>query len=303
MVAVGIGLAWGRGGLLTLGQGLFFGLGGYIMAMHLKLTDAGPGGVPDFMVYTTGEVPPWWEPFRSPVFTLIAIPVIPALVAALIGWVIFSRGVRGAYFAILSQALVAAFAIWLIGNQDSTGGTNGLNGFRGFFGYDLADPINQRMLYFICGFILIAMVVISSVIRRSRYGELLVAVRDQENRVRFLGYNPGLIKLVAYVMASVFAAIGGALFVPVVGMISPTDVGVTPSIMFLAGVVLGGRTTLLGPVLATIAVRVAETQISEALPSFWTYLLGALFVVVIVFLPRGIAGLFDRSARSGRTPA
>jgi len=292
MVAVGIGLAWGQGGMLTLGQGLYFGLGGYVMAMHLKLADAGPNGVPDFMLlYGDGVVPGWWEPFRSPVVTLLAVPLLPALVAGVLGFAVFSRRVRGAYFAILSQALVAAFAIFLVGQQATIGGTNGLNGFKGFFGYALKDQANKRMLYYISAFVLIGMVAVTRLLMRSRFGELLVAVRDQENRVRFLGYDPALVKLVAYVVSAVFAGIGGALFVPIVGIISPANVGVTPSIMFLAGVVLGGRTTLLGPVLGTIAVRWAETQLSEAFPSFWTYLQGGLFVLVIAFLPAGAATL------------
>lgn len=292
MVAVGIGLAWGQGGMLVLGQGVFFGIGGYLMAMHLKLTDAGPGGVPDFMLlYGTGVLPLWWVPFRSPAVTLIAIVVIPAVLAAVIGYLVFRRAVRGAYFAILSQALAAAFAILLIGQQQTTGGTNGLNGFRGFFGYDLNDPANKEMLYYIAAATLLAMVGIAWQLRRSRYGELLIAVRDQENRTRFLGYNPALVKTVAYVIAAVFAAIGGALFVPVVGIISPADVGVVPSIMFLAGVAVGGRATLLGPVLGSIAVSWTGTTLSESFPGAWTYLQGLLFILVVGFLPAGLAGL------------
>lgn len=292
MVAVGIGLAWGRGGMLTLGQGVFFGLGGYLMAMHLKLADAGPGGVPDFMLlYGDGTVPGWWEPFRSPVVTVLAILLLPAGLAALLGLAVFKRRVRGAYFAILSQALAAAFAILLIGQQKVTGGTNGLNGFQGFFGYDLSDPVNKRMLYYIAAVVLLLMVAAVRLLMRSRYGELLVAVRDQENRVRFLGYDPALVKVVAYTVAAAFAAIGGALFTPIVGIISPADVGVVPSIAFLVGVAIGGRATLLGPVLGAIGVSWAETSLSESFPSFWTYFQGALFIVVVAFLPNGLASL------------
>lgn len=292
MVAVGIGLAWGRGGMLTLGQGVFFGLGGYLMAMHLKLADAGPGGVPDFMLlYGDGTVPGWWEPFRSPVVTILAILLLPAGIAALLGLAVFKRRVRGAYFAILSQALAAAFAILLIGQQKVTGGTNGLNGFQGFFGYDLSDPVNKRMLYYIAAVVLLLMVAAVRLLMRSRYGELLVAVRDQENRVRFLGYDPALVKVVAYTVAAAFAAIGGALFTPIVGIISPADVGVVPSIAFLVGVAIGGRATLLGPVLGAIGVSWAETSLSESFPSFWTYFQGALFIVVVAFLPNGLATL------------
>ncbi|MDM8083425.1 urea ABC transporter permease subunit UrtC [Cellulomonas cellasea] len=292
MVAVGIGLAWGRGGMLTLGQGVYFGLGGYLMAMHLKLADAGPGGVPDFMLlYGDGTVPGWWEPFRSPLVTILAIVVVPVLVATGLGWAVFSRRVRGAYFAILSQALAAAFAILLIGQQKVTGGTNGLNGFRSFFGFDLADPVNKRMLFFIAAGTLLVMVAVVRLLMVSRFGELLVAVRDQENRVRFLGYDPAKVKVVAYAVAAAFAGIGGALFVPIVGIISPADVGVVPSIAFLVGVAIGGRATLLGPVLGAIAVSWAQTSLSESFPSMWIYFQGALFILVVAFMPGGLASL------------
>ncbi len=292
MVAVGIGLAWGRGGMLTLGQGVFFGLGGYLMAMHLKLADAGPDGVPDFMLlYGDGTVPAWWEPMRSPVVTILAILLLPAGLAALLGLAVFKRRVRGAYFAILSQALAAAFVILLIGQQKVTGGTNGLNGFRSFFGFSLADPLNKQMLYYIAAGTLLVMVLTVRLIMRSRYGELLVAVRDQENRVRFLGYDPALVKVLAYTVAALFAAIGGALFAPIVGIISPADVGVVPSIAFLVGVAIGGRATLLGPVVGSLAVSWAETSLSERFPSFWTYFLGGLFILVVAFLPDGFATL------------
>lgn len=292
MVAVGIGLAWGRGGMLTMGQGVFFGLGGYLMAMHLKLADAGPGGVPDFMqLYGTGVVPAWWEPLRSGLVTLLLIVVLPAALAWLLGTGVFRRRVRGAYFAILSQALVAAFAILLIGQQQSTGGTNGLNGFRSFFGYDLTDPVNHQTLYALCAAVLIVMVLIVRQLYRSRWGELLLAVRDQENRVRFLGYDPASVKITAFVIAAVFASIGGALFVPVVGIISPADVGVTASIGFIVGVAIGGRASVLGPPLGAIAVAWAQTSLSEEFPSAWTYAEAGLFIVVIAVLPQGLASL------------
>jgi urea transport system permease protein len=292
IVAVGVGLAWGRGGMLTLGQGVFFGLGAYVMAMHLKLSDAGATGVPDFMrLYGSGTVPGWWEPFRSPVVTIIGIVLIPALVAFGLGLAVFRRRVRGAYFAILSQALAAAFAILLIGQQTTTGGTNGLNGFRSFFGFNLFDPVNKRMLFYIAAGVLLAMLVIVWQLYRSRYGELLVAVRDQEERVRFLGYDPANVKIVAYVLAAVMAGIAGALFVPIVGIISPAAIGVVPSIAFVIGVAIGGRSTLLGPALGAILVAWAQTSLSESFPSFWSYFQGALFVLVVAFLPNGLSAV------------
>jgi urea transport system permease protein len=307
MVAVGIGLAWGRGGMLTLGQGVFFGLGAYLMAMHLKLADAGPSGVPDFMaLISSNGVPVWWEPFRSGPVTVIAIVLVPAVVAGLLGLATFRRRVRGAYFAILSQALAAAFAILLIGNPTGTGGSTGLNNFKGFFGFALKDPTNRQMLFFIAAGVLLVMVAVTRQLMVSRYGELLVACRDSEERVRFLGYDPANVKTVAYVVAAVMAGIAGALFVPIVGIVSPNDVGIVPSIGLLIGVAIGGRTTLLGPVLGAIAVAWAETSLSEQFPSGWTYVQGFLFMLVIAFLPGGIASLAEvwRSSRDrfGRRP-
>jgi urea transport system permease protein len=292
IVAVGIGLAWGHGGMLTLGQGVFFGLGGYVMAFHLKLADAGPSGVPDFMLlYGSGRLPFWWEPFRSPAVTLLGIVLIPSLVAFGLGIAIFRRRVRGAYFAILSQALAAAFAILLIGQQVTLGGFNGLNGFRSFFGFNLYDPVNKRMLFYIAAITLLIMMAVVWQLYRSRYGELLIAVRDQEERVRFLGYDPANIKLVAYVLAAAMAGIAGALFVPIVGIISPANVGVVPSIAFVIGVAIGGRATLFGPVLGALAVAWAQTALSESFPSAWSYFQGALFVLVIAFLPAGFSSV------------
>ncbi|WP_436522502.1 urea ABC transporter permease subunit UrtC [Actinoplanes sp. HUAS TT8] len=304
IVAVGIGLAWGRGGMLTLGQGVFFGLGGYAMAMHLKLADAGPGQLPDFMqLYgQLNALPWWWKPFANPAFALAATVLLPMLVALLLGLLIFRRRVRGAYFAILSQALCAALAIFLIGQQGTTGGTNGLTDIQGFFGYDLNDPINRRMIYFVVAAALLAVLGLAWQLMRSRYGELLVAVRDGEERVRFLGYDPANVKLVAYVVAAGMAGLAGALFVPAVGIISPAMIGVVPSIEFVIGVAVGGRAGLVGPALGAIAVAWARTALSERLPSAWTYFEGLLFILPVVFLPGGLASLavFLRRRRTAK---
>ncbi|WP_199036581.1 urea ABC transporter permease subunit UrtC [Glycomyces salinus] len=312
IVAVGIGLAWGRGGMLTLGQGVFFGMGAYLMAMHLKMADAefrgGPGSVPDFMELAgIRELPAYWAPFASPVFTVAAILILPTAVAVLLGLAVFKRRVKGAYFAILSQALAGAFAILLIGQQ-SLGGFNGLSYFRYFFGFTINDPVNQRMLYFITAAALLGVVAVALQLRRSRYGELLVAVRDAEERVRFLGYDAANVKVVAYAVAALFASIAGALFVPVVGIISPASVGIVPSIMFILGVAIGGRATLVGPVVGALAVAWAQTALSEQFPSAWTYAQGLLFVLVIALLPGGIASIPAlakrlKKTRTASTPA
>lgn len=293
IVAIGIGLAWGRGGMLTLGQGVFFGLGAYMMGMHLKIADAElrRQSVPDFMqIAGIPALPSYWQPFGSAAFTLTAIIVIPSALAALLGLGVFKRRVKGAYFAILSQALAAALAIFLVG-QASLGGSNGLNGFRTFFGFRLADPVNRQMLYFIAAGVLLFVVAIVRQLMYSRYGELLVAVRDGEERVRFLGYDPANVKVVAYTTAALFASIAGALYVPIIGFITPAQVGIIPSIAFLIGVAIGGRTTLLGPVLGAIGVAWAQTTFSERFPSEWIYAQGLLFIVVVGFFPAGLAGI------------
>jgi urea transport system permease protein len=304
IAAVGIGLAWGRGGMLVMGQGVFFGLGGYAMAMHLKLEAAGPGNVPDFMVlYGDGTMPGWWEPFRSGVFTVAAIVLLPVFVASVLGYAVFKRRVKGAYFAILSQALAVAFATLLVATIKQTGGFNGLNNFPSFFGYNLYDPVNRRLLYLIAAGVLIAVLLVVFQLYRSRFGELLVATRDAEDRVRFLGYDPANIKLVAFVVAAVMASIGGALFAPIVGIISPSDVDAAASILLIAGVALGGRASLLGPAIGALAVGYGSTYLSESFPNQWTYFQGALFIVVILFIPAGLASVIPRlwTMRPSRT--
>ena len=295
IAAVGIGIAWGRGGMLVLGQGLFFGIGAYAMGMHLKLEAAGPGAVPDFMLnFGSGTLPAWWEPFRSGAFTIAAIVVVPAVVAGLLGLAVFKRGIRGAYFAILSQALTVAFAALLVSQIKFTGGQTGLNSLFSFFGYNLYDPVNKRMIYLIAATLLIVMLLVTFQLYRSRFGELLLATRDAEERVRFLGHDPATIKVVAFVIAAVMASIGGAMFVPLAGLINPREVNALASIMLIAGVALGGRSSLLGPALGALAVGFGRTYLSESFPDRWTYFLGALFIVVILLVPAGLASVLPK---------
>lgn len=291
IVAVGIALAWGRGGMLVLGQGLFFGLGGYVMAMHLQLAEAPEGQNPLFMTLTGAEsVPGLWEPFRSPVFTLVMVVALPMAIAALLGLLVFRSRVRGPYFAILTQALAAAFVILLVGQQEFTGGTNGLT-VSTFFGLDLADNGDALTLYFVVLATLLVVFLIARQMVRSRYGQLLVAVRDGEDRVRFLGYSPTTVKVVAFATAAGMAGIAGALFVPVVGIISPTSLGIVPSIEMLIWVAVGGRLSLAGAIAGAVLVNFAKTELSEAMPSGWLYAQGLLFILVVAFAPAGLAGV------------
>ncbi|HKP07619.1 MAG TPA: urea ABC transporter permease subunit UrtC [Microbacterium sp.] len=297
IVAVGIGLAWGRGGMLVMGQGVFFALGAYAMAMHMTLETAGPDATPTFMILydPLAAVPAFWEPFRSELFTVLAIVLLPVIVAGVLGFALFKRRVKGAYFAILTQALAVALAVLVSSTIRETGGDTGLSDFKYFFGYVLNDDANKIMIYMITVGLLIVCMLVAWQLYRSRFGELLLATRDAEDRVRFLGYDPANIKLVAFVIAAVMASIGGAMFVPLVGIITPQEIGASASILFIAGVALGGRASLFGPVLGAMAIGWGQSSLASSWPEGWIYILGLLFIVVTLFLPNGLASLLSRA--------
>jgi len=303
IIAVGIGLAWGQGGMLVLGQGLFFGLGGYCMGMHMKIVDAGPGNLPDILTYSGkyDALPGLWQPFSSAWFAVPMAILLPMAIAAILGAAVFRQRIRGAYFAILSQALAGAFVIVIVGNLSLTGGTNGLTNFQAFFGLSLSSAADKRILYFAVVIALLLVFLATRALVISRYGRLLIACRDDEDRVRFLGYDPTRVKLVAYVLAAGMAGLAGALFVPVVGIISPALLGIVPSIEMVIWVALGGRTALAWAAAGAVIVNWAKSSISEQFPSGWLYLQGLLFVTVIAFMPKGIAGAVE-SLRA-RVPA
>ncbi|GAA3812368.1 urea ABC transporter permease subunit UrtC [Sphaerisporangium flaviroseum] len=291
IVALGIGLAWGQGGMLTLGQGVFFGLGGYAMGMYLKLHDAG-GDLPDFMVWSGVErLPALWTPFGNPLFAIAFAVIGPVVLAVLLGSLVFRQRVRGAYFAILTQALAAAVVILLVGQQGLTGGTNGLTNFFDLFGQDLAADGTQRGLYIVVAAVLGLLYLVAWQLVRSRFGRLLVAIRDGEDRVRFLGYNPATVKTVTFAVSAGMAGLAGALFVPVVGIISPALLGVVPSLELVVAVAVGGRFSLAGAVLGAVLMGYAKTFFSEEFADGWLYLQGALFILVMTLAPKGIFGL------------
>jgi urea transport system permease protein len=293
IVAVGIGLAWGRGGMLVIGQGAFFALGAYAMAIHLSLETAGPDSLPVFMILydPLAPLPAWWVPFRSGAFTVAAILVLPVIASGVLGYAIFKRRVKGAYFAILSQALAVALAYLIGGTIRQTGGDTGLSDFSTFFGRDLDDPATTKLIVLLAASVLVVCLLVTRQLYRSRFGELLVATRDAEERVRFLGHDPANIKLGAYMAAAVMASIGGALFVPIAGIISPKEIGAAASIFLIAGVALGGRESLFGPALGMLALGYGRSALSEKFPNMWIYLLGVLLIVVAVVLSRGVASL------------
>jgi len=297
IAAVGIGLAWGRGGMLVMGQGVFFGLGAYSMAMHLTLETAGPDSLPIFMILydPLAALPAFWEPFRSEAFTIAAIILLPVIVASILGFALFKRRVKGAYFAILTQALAVALAVLISSTIRETGGDTGLSDFKYFFGYVLDDQGNKLMVFAIAASLLILSLLAVWQLNRSRFGELLVATRDAEERVRFLGYDPANVKLFAFVVAAVMASIGGAMFVPIVGIITPAEIGASASILMIAGVALGGRASLFGPALGAMAIGWGQSSLGSSWPSGWIYILGLVFILVTLFLPLGLSSLFAKA--------
>jgi urea transport system permease protein len=290
MIAVGLDLLWGYAGMLSLGQGVFFGLGGYAMAMYLKLV-AADGGIPDFMNWSGLNALPWfWAPFRYPWFALPMAIIGPAVLAFLLGYLIFRSRVKGVYFSIITQALALITSIFLVGQQAYTGGTNGLTNYSTIFGHYVAAPETQTALYFATVIALGVVYAIARLITRSRFGRLLVAIRDDENRVRFSGYNVVLIKSLTFAIAAAMAGLAGALFVPQVGIISPANLGVVPSIEMVVWVAVGGRGTLSGAVLGAVLVGWMRSSLSESFPEIWQLFLGALFIGSVVLFPAGVVG-------------
>ncbi len=294
IVAMGIMLIWGEAGILSLGQGVFFGLGGYALAMHLKLEglDLGNGDMPDFMQWSgLSALPRFWYLFVNPWVSLVFVVLIPGLFAAGFSWLVFRRRVGGVYFALITQALALAFATLLISQQAYTGGFNGLTDFSGFDGLDITSARSACVIYWITLALVTASYIGLSWLLRTHWGIMLRATRDGENRVRFLGHSPLPYKIGAFTIAGALAGIGGAMFTLHAGVVSPALVGVVPSIEMVVWVAVGGRNKLWGAIAGTLLVNFAKDQISSALPSLWLYVLGALFVLVVSFMDQGIAGL------------
>jgi urea transport system permease protein len=301
VLALGIDLLWGYTGVLSLGHGVFFGLGAYAMGMHLML-EIGTRGVyenvlPDFMVWNrVTELPLFWRPFYSSVFTLLAVAAVPALVAAVFGYLTFRSRIRGVYFSIITQAL--ALSAWLMFNRNSLnlGGTNGLSGFKTIFGFTLNDRGTQRALYLASALCLGGAYLLCRWITRSRAGKVLVAIRDSETRVLFCGYSPAAYKLFVFVVSAVLAGVAGALYVPQVGIITPAKMGVLPSIEMIIWVAVGGRGTLSGAVVGAVGVSWLQSFLTTRAPDLWLLVLGGLFIGVVLFFPDGVVGGLARLA-------
>jgi urea transport system permease protein len=290
IAAMGMVLIWGYGGMLSLGQGLFFGLGAYAFAMYLKLETA-QGRLPDFMVWSGLSKLPWfWVPFQSPIFALVMVLVAPTLIAMILGFFIFRSRIQGVYFSIITQAMTLLVSILLVGQQPYTGGTNGLTNLTTIFGNSLANQGTKTALYFVTVIFLILVYIFCRQLTNSRFGRLLVAMRDDEARVRFLGYDPVIIKTITFALSAMICGVAGALYVPQVGIISPSTLGVVFSIEIVIWAAVGGRATLIGAIIGAILVNTGRSTFSEKFPDIWSYFMGALFIIVVLVLPNGVAG-------------
>ena len=301
--AVSLVLLWGYGGILSLGQGVFFGLGGYAMAMFLKLEASDPistkiqstPGIPDFMDWNQITELPWfWEPFNSFGFTTVAVILIPGIFAFVIGYSMFKRRVGGVYFAIITQIIALILTVLIVGQQGYTGGINGITDLKTLNGWDIRDDSSKYVLYFINAILLFGVIFISRYVLTSKFGRLLLAMKDKEDRVRFSGYDVSNFKIFVFVLSAMIAAIGGAMFTLQVGFMSPSFVGIVPSIEMVIFAAVGGRMSLIGVVYGTLLVNFGKTMFSETFPEYWLFLMGGLFIAVVMYFPNGLAGIWDK---------
>jgi len=301
-VALGLVMLWGWGGVLSLGQGVFFGLGGYAMAMFMKLEASDPittkiqstPGIPDFMDWNQlTALPLWWKPFQSLPLTLLAIVVIPTALAFVIGYAMFKRRVGGVYFAIITQAVALILTVLIIGQQGYTGGVNGMTDLKTILGWDTRTDSAKYILYFLNVALLMLAIVACAWIQRSKLGTLLLAMRDKEDRVRFSGYDVAMFRVFAFCLAAMLAAIGGAMFTLQVGFMSPSLVGIVPSIEMVIFAAVGGRMSLVGAVVGTLLVNFGKTFFSESFPDLWLFLMAAMFIGVVLAFPDGLAGVYN----------
>lgn len=301
-VALGLVLLWGKSGVLSLGQGVFFGLGGYCMAMFLKLEASDPistkiqstPGIPDFMDWNQiTHLPSFWVPFKSLPFALLAVIAVPTLVAFILGLAMFKRRVGGVYFAIITQALALILSLGIDSKQGYTGGRNGITDLRTLWGWDIRTQHAQYILYFTTCALLLICILFSQWLLSGKTGKMLLAMRDREDRVRFSGYDVSMFKVATFCFAAALSGIGGALFVLQVGFISPSLVGIVPSIEMVIFAAVGGRASLYGAVYGTLLVNTGKSLFSETFPQLWLFAMGGLFIAVVVLFPDGLAGVWQ----------
>jgi urea transport system permease protein len=305
-VAVGLVMVWGYGGVLSLGQGVFFGIGGYAMAMFLKLEASDPittkiqstPGIPDFMDWNQiTELPMLWLPFKSLPLSLALVVLAPMALAWLVSFAMFKRRVGGVYFAIITQAVALICTVLIIGQQGYTGGVNGMTDLKTMLGWDTRTDGAKYVLYYVCVGLLVASIVLCRWIQTSKLGTLLLAMRDKEDRVRFSGYDVSNFKVFIFCLAAGLSGIGGAMFALQVGFMSPSFVGIVPSIEMVIFCAVGGRMSLVGAVYGALLVNAGKTLFSESFPDLWLFLMAGLFIGVTMAFPMGLAGLWDEKIR------
>jgi urea transport system permease protein len=305
-VALGLVMLWGHAGILSLGQGVFFGLGGYMMAMFLKLEASDPiatkiqstPGIPDFMDWNQlTALPFWWVPFKSLPLALIAVLVVPTLLAFIISYAMFKRRVGGVYFAIITQAVALILTVLIIGQQGFTGGVNGITDLKTMLGWDIRTDQARYILYYVCVGLLLAGVFLCRWVQSSKLGTLLLAMRDKEDRVRFSGYDVAMFKVFAFCLAAMLSAVGGAMFTLQVGFMSPSFVGIVPSIEMVIFAAVGGRMSLVGAIYGALLVNFGKTYFSESAPDLWLFLMSGLFIGVTMAFPDGLAGLVEQKLK------
>jgi urea transport system permease protein len=299
ILAVSVDLIWGYCGLLSLGQGAFFALGGYAMGVYL-VRQIGSRGVyanpelPDFMVFLNWTELPWyWWGFDHFSLAVAAVVIVPALLAFVFGWFAFRSRVSGVYFSIITQALTYALMLAFFRNDMGFGGNNGLTDFKDILGFSLQSDATRLGLFILTCLALAAVLLICVAITSSRFGLVLIAIRDAENRARFLGYRVETYKVVVFTISAAMAGIAGALYVPQVGIINPGEFAPANSIESVIWVSVGGRGTLVGPIIGAVLVNFGKSWFTAAFPEFWLFVLGGLFICVTLFLPRGLFGLTE----------
>ena len=308
IVAVAMDLIWGYGGILSLGHGLFFALGGYGFGMYL-MRGIGRDGVyqsdlPDFMVFLDWKQLPWyWQGSDHFLWAAALVLLVPALLAFVFGYFAFRSRIKGVYFSIITQALTFAFMLLFFRNETGFGGNNGFTDFKRILGYPITAPETRVALFAATAFALMLALLLARYLVTSKFGRVLTAIRDAESRVMFMGYNPLHYKLFVWTVSAAMAAVAGALYVPQVGIINPSEMSPANSIEIAIWVAVGGRGTLIGPVLGAALVNLAKSWFTVAFPEYWLFFLGLMFVVVTLWLPQGIVGLYGKLTQRLRQPA
>jgi urea transport system permease protein len=299
ILALAMDLVWGYAGILSLGHGIFFALGGYAIGMYL-MREIGHDGsyhsdLPDFMVFLDWKAYPWYWKFTNYfAYSLLLVVLAPAALAFVFGFFAFRSRIKGVYFSIITQALTVAFMLLFFRNETGFGGNNGFTDFKRMLGHPIATPGARMVLFVLTALVLLGVLLVLRYVVTSKFGRILMAIRDAEGRIMFTGYNPLAYKLAAWTFSAIIAGIAGALYVPQIGIINPGEMSPGNSIEIAIWTAVGGRGTLVGPLIGAVLVNGAKSWFTQAFPDYWLYFLGALFMMTTLFLPKGVIGLLEK---------